>query len=406
MLQPLSIAARQFAQGSKDRQGLFQVRVGVAHLHHVHARLADLVLHVDGAGQQPVLVVAVLDEADAPQDQHQHHRGRNRPQPDGEHGRAPRPGLGVVLHQPRFGEHHLIEQPVEEVGPPAALRRRRRLVEHLRDAAQQPVERRAFLHAAGQVEAAQFGASGVVAQEGALQEPQHPRAQGRHLRREAQDQAAAANVELLLQALGAAIGDGLDHAVELAADGRDAGPLAPGQGGAHHRPAPLHVQVVVELHEAGQQVGLGEHHIDRRIDLQRLAQLGQPAAHGDGMRVQGGAVGLEQFIHAQRHDDAIDRLQRSMLAQQAQEAAPGLSVGRAVGILAGVPAGGVHQHRLVGEPEVEVPGPADTFKGAVGKGKPQARVQEGRRLTGPGRADDHVPGAAVEIIALTPAGLA
>ena len=45
----------------------------------------------------------------------------------------------------------------------------------------------------------------------------------------------------------------------------------------------------------------------RRLSALLSADLGQAAAHQRGVTVQPGAVGTQQFIDADRHDNAVDR---------------------------------------------------------------------------------------------------
>ena len=86
-------------------------------------------------------------------------------------------------------------------------------------------------------------------------------------------------------------------------------------------------------------------------------------------------VRAQQFVDADRHQDAVDRLQRSLFAQQAEEMFPGPRVRRRIGILGGVAPGGVDQRGLVGEPEVEVTRAADALQRAVGEREAQAGVE-------------------------------
>ena len=70
---------------------------------------------------------------------------------------------------------------------------------------------------------------------------------------------------------------------------------------------------------------------------------------GDLGRAQG-----HEIFEADRHDNAVDRLTRPILLQQVEEREPALLVGLRVGILCRVAAGGIDQHRVLGEPPVAV----------------------------------------------------
>ena len=89
--------------------------------------------------------------------------------------------------------------------------------------------------------------------------------------------------------------------------------------------------------------------------------------------------------------------------EQVEERLPAGAVDRRVGILGRVAAGGVDQHRVLGEPPVAQPGAADAGDGALahlgGQREFQAGVQQRRGLAGAGRPDDRVPGLLVEVAA-------
>ncbi len=108
----VGIAARQFAQRPQHRQGLLQVRIGFAHLHEVDAGLLHFLADVLSPRQQLVLQRPVLGEADHPQDQGQHDHAADAGEAGDQLGPAPRLCLDVRLHQPRLGDHHVVQQPV------------------------------------------------------------------------------------------------------------------------------------------------------------------------------------------------------------------------------------------------------------------------------------------------------
>ncbi len=105
---------------------------------------------------------------------------------------------------------------------------------------------------------------------------------------------------------------------------------------------------------------------------------------------------LQQVLDVDGEQHAVDRPARPRLAQQGEEAVPGAGVDRRVRFLRGVAAGGVDQHRLVGEPPVAVARAADAaHAGAahlLGQREVQAGVDQRRGLARAGRADEDVPG--------------
>jgi ABC-type taurine transport system ATPase subunit len=92
------------------------------------------------------------------------------------------------------------------------------------------------------------------------------------------------------------------------------------------------------LVEAGQQVGLGDQHVHRKVDAQVVAQLQQPLAQRHGVARALRIVGQRQVGDADGEDGAIDRLARAKLLQQLDEALPLALVGLAVALVRGVAA--------------------------------------------------------------------
>ena len=150
------------------------------------------------------------------------------------------------------------------------------------------------------------------------------------------------------------------------------------------------------LHEAGDQVGLGEQRIDREVDLQPLVQFEQPRADGVGVGLDLRRRQRHQVFEADRDHDAVDRLARPVLLEQVEEGEPALLVGLGVGILGGVAAGGVDQHRVFGEPPVAVARAADAGdrrrRCAARQREFQAGIDQRGGLAGAGRADQQYQG--------------
>ena len=116
-----------------------------------------------------------------------------------------------------------------------------------------------------------------------------------------------------------------------------------------------------------------------------------------------------QVFEADRDQHAVDRLARPVLLQQVEEREPALLVGLGVEILRRVAAGGVDQHRVLGEPPVAVARAADAGdrrrRCAARQRKLQPGIHQRGGLAGAGRADQQVPGQIVEIVALAAARL-
>ncbi|MGY3120219.1 hypothetical protein ACVWXQ_004156 [Bradyrhizobium sp. S3.14.4] len=137
-------------------------------------------------------------------------------------------------------------------------------------------------------------------------------------------------------------------------------------------------------------------------------QLEQAHPNGIGVKCE--------FLLRQRQDvfdtdgdkDAVDRLARPAFLQDVQERQPAILVGLAVGVLGRVAAGGIDQHRLLGEPPIAVARTADP-RDRCGRRPARERkfepgIDQRRGLAGSGRTDDDVPRQIVEIARLVAAG--
>ena len=151
------------------------------------------------------------------------------------------------------------------------------------------------------------------------------------------------------------------------------------------------------------EVGLGEERIDREIDLELLVHLDEALADRRRMRRELARRELHHVFEADRDDDAVDRLLGPVALEELEEAEPAVLVGLGVRVLRRVAAGGIDQHRLVGEPPVAVARAAGAGdrRAAIGSEQREleARLEERRGLAGAGRADDDVPGQRVEVVA-------
>jgi hypothetical protein len=254
-------------------------------------------------------------------------------------------------------------------------------------------------HQAGLLEAARL--------EGLRQEVLDRSLERRHLLGKALDRAAPVDVPLLVDPRDQPAVEALHDRVVLGPEGVDYAARvlrrADRKGQAPDLTALLAAQVVEELDEARDQVALGQHDIDRNLDLEILGQLLQTLSHGDRVEPPFLPALLGEVVQAEGDDDAVDRAAAAMLLQQLEEPGPGRAVDRPVAVLGGIAAGRVQQHGFVGEPPVAVPGAAHAANthvvGAepVGQGELQARILQRCRLARARRPYDEVPGELIEL---------
>ena len=89
-------------------------------------------------------------------------RARDRVRGEQQRG-LPRLEAAVDAGETRLADHHVLEQGLDEIRLAGARRRFDRLAERAADAAEQPVDRRAVLRAAGEIHAAQQYLAGELA---------------------------------------------------------------------------------------------------------------------------------------------------------------------------------------------------------------------------------------------------
>ncbi len=151
--------------------------------------------------------------------------------------------------------------------------------------------------------------------------------------------------------------------------------------------------VVEEVGKAGDQVGLGEDHVHRRVHAQALGEFLDPRAQALGQLHRSTGRAARQLGHAHRDQDAVDRRTAAVLFQQVEEAEPLV----AVAFLHRVAAGGVEQDAVGGKEPVAVAGAAHALhRLAAGDREGQPRMRDGAALAGRGVPDDHVPGQLVQ----------
>ncbi len=367
-------------------------------VHAVLLQLDDLVqvgLHV--GGQRAVAHVRPRPAAQQQaQRQHQSEEGGDAQPRLGRAGKLPH---GVAVGEDDLGEQVAQEEAVLGEHLAAARGAVRGQAEAARDALGRGAVGGAFLQRAGEVEAAEHR----LVLEGVLVEQRHQEAAQRRLdRRELQRKAQQPRRQLVLL-----VQRDLRHAdflqavaqfIEALVEQRrhiGLGIRLEGQAGAPDAVALLLFAVAEEFREAGDQVGLGEHHVDRGEHFQPLGQLLHALAQILG-EVDGelGAV-LRQLRHAHRHHDAVDRGLGTVALEQVQEAEPFA----AVFLVHRIAAGRVEQDTFGSEEPVAVARAADALDhraALVGERKLQARVQHRRALAGRRVADHDVPGQFIE----------
>ena len=231
-------------------------------------------------------------------------------------------------------------------------------------------------------------------------------AQRRHLLRERENLRAAARVAHLFEALEDALVQPGHERVEL---GRVRLRRLVGQRlvvrerHAPHLRAAFRGEILEVLGEAVDEVALGDHEIDRQLNPKLPVQLVEAAARRVDVGLARGRALDQQIVGADREDDAVDRAACPVLAQQREELAPAQAVGRRIGVLRRIAAGGIEEDRLVGEPPVAVARAADAAQRPLADALLDRELQPGIDQRGglarTRRADDDVPRQIVEAVA-------
>ncbi len=318
---------------------------------------------------------------------------------EAEEGRVAQPRLGrarELAHRLAVREDHLREQVAQEeaVLRERAVRFRQRIpveAEAVRDALRGRAVGFAFLQRAGEVEAAE---DRLVLERVVLEQRREERAQRRLDRREFEREAQLARRQLVAarqrQLRDADFLQPFVEFLEVRVELRDDVALVVGlvgQGGAPHAVVLVLVAAAEEFGEAGDQVGLREHHVDRREHFQLFRQLlnALTEVFREVDREFGAVAG--EFGDAGRDDDAVDRRLRTVALEQPEEAEP-LA---AVFLVHRIAAGRVEQDPFGREEPVAVARAADAVDhGAVlvRERELQAGIEHGAALAR-GRVANH-----------------
>ena len=90
-----------------------------------------------------------------------------------------------------------------------------------------------------------------------------------------------------------------------------------------------------------------------------------------------GAALLQQVLHVDGEQHAVDGLARARFFQERQELIPGAGVNVAVGLLRRVAACGVYQHRILREPPFAIARAAHTLHRSLAATVLQQKLQPG-----------------------------
>ena len=261
------------------------------------------------------------------------HRRRRHDQ-HGRHGvsgrsqhQSPTRGGGAAGDQQGLAEDHLLQQTLQEVAAPLhRLQARRPGLIHTKRARQgpgEPVDRRALLGARGEIDTAQQRRRIVArAAKSRMQELHQHRLEARDLTGEHRDPRPPVRVALGLQAVEQPRIQSLHQGAQFAGEGGDGTIVIPRrvERRAPDLRAPLAVEVVEELGEPGDQVRLGEQHIDRHPHAEPRLQLLDPAADRRRMRLAFGGRSLGDVAEREGDQQAVQRLPRPGLFSRSRNA--------------------------------------------------------------------------------------
>ena len=236
----------------------------------------------------------------------------------------------VARHQRRLAEHDLLQQARQEVAAARLGPQRRRALrvdaEAARHRAGQPVDRRAFLRAGGEIDAAQErcrieprAAERLAARTPpagfAGWRPAPGSRRWRCARRALRSACSRSSRRSFRRCTSRA--NSVAKAAAVPASDLFSGKVMP-----QTCAALLAVQVVEELHEAGDQVGLGEQRVDRHAHAKLVGQFLDAAADGAGMRQPLGLRGGGDVGQRDRDHHAVQRLPRAGCASAARGTRP------------------------------------------------------------------------------------
>src|SRR5262249_25443456 len=180
---------------------------------------------------------------------------------------------------------------------------------------------------------------------------------------EAEDEAAAIDIRLFVDALEQALIEPLLQQLELLIEPGHrafrALAVVEREGKAPDLLTLFLAEIVHELDEARRKIQLRKQHVDRESNAELVMQIANALLDRARMRLALCLLHRGEIVETDRDECTIDRLARTRDFQQFQEARPGRSVDGLMAVLRRVAASGVDQHRFVGKPPVAVARAAD-----------------------------------------------
>ena len=225
----------------------------------------------------------------------------------------------------RLADHHVLEQPFDEVRLASPGRRRHGLGATPNRRPMAPSRRSICVPSCVPLvkytPRSRICRSKLRRREDVADELRRAVAQRGHLLREGEDRGAAPRVALLFEPREQPRVQPRHQRVELRRERLGASPLTRLLVRERHAPdlrAALLRQIVEVLGEAGDQVALGHHHVDRQLDAQLADELVQPAARRLDVRLPPAVALRHQVLGADREDDAVHRPALAVLAAAAR----------------------------------------------------------------------------------------
>ena len=304
------------------------------------------------------LEIRVLQVAVSPQTAQPDGSGEQRDIAGGLEQERPADVLEVGRDPACLFEHHFLQQVRQEEALALARehdRRRALRPEVPAECTKNPVNRCAFLRAGREIDTAQCCIDVIAGRfENLDQEVVDRVLQRRHLRRETEGPAAFLRVRRGRQPVGKLRGQREHQLVELLGEIRHhvVGAVLRLEGRAPDDRTLRVRQVAEVIHEARDQIHLGQDHVDRERDVEAGVKLVQPFADRGGVRLLLRLALRHQVFDRNAYQHAVDRLARPVLGQHVQKAQPAFRRGVAFldVVLGRVLARCVDQHRFFGEP--------------------------------------------------------
>ena len=405
----------------KPGLGHAEVQIFACHFHHhVVARKISCSLHdrTRLTGRDPIirLVADGFSETPLPQESEQtkqHNKQKARAVQHRPAAAQHLAGVRGARHEAAFLEHFFHEQIAQEVRtlPLPAAPRRQFAHRHADGRRQFLVQRRAFAHGGGEVNAAQEERLGrpFAGHENRLQVTAQARPNGGQAVRQREHRvhlvgaaAVAALRHRITQQTEPPLAQTLAHGLQMLID--QLGPKRRverlGIRPAHHLVLELRVGDVVEkFAEAGEQVALGDDDIDREPHVEHALNHVELLRDLAGL-LQNFLGGIfDQILDGDGEEESVDRAVGPGFFQQGEELAPLAGLAGA-DFLEHELARRVENDRVVREPPVHVDGAAHALQSVLHSGREtDVAPADGLGLARAGRSADDIPRELVEVLA-------